>query len=116
MPRTKKTVVEIAPANAPVQTPVSVDAANTNTNGTENRLGTENGSGMGMGAGVADDLQLSQQYQRKTDKQHILDNPDTYIGSVEKVDAEMWVYQEETKQIQLKTMEYVPGLYKLFEY
>ena len=22
-------------------------------------------------------------YQKKTDKQHILDNPDTYIGSVE---------------------------------
>ena len=27
-------------------------------------------------------------YQKKTDKQHILDNPDTYIGSVEIVEAE----------------------------
>ena len=34
---------------------------------------------------------LAKQYQRKTDKQHILDNPDTYIGSVENVDANMWV-------------------------
>ena len=25
--------------------------------------------------------------QQKTDKQHILDNPDTYIGSVENVDT-----------------------------
>ena len=39
---------------------------------------------------------LSKQYQRKTDRQHILDNPDTYIGSVENVDAVMWVFDEES--------------------
>jgi DNA topoisomerase-2 len=37
---------------------------------------------------------LAQQYQQKTDKQHILDNPDTYIGSVENVVASLWVYDE----------------------
>ena len=58
---------------------------------------------------------LAKQYQRKTDKQHILDNPDTYIGSVENVDAEMWVYDETTKKIALKHIEYIPGLYKLFD-
>ena len=58
---------------------------------------------------------LAQQYQQKTDKQHILDNPDTYIGSVEKVDAQMWVFDEVTQQIVLKEIEYVPGLYKLFD-
>jgi DNA gyrase/topoisomerase IV subunit B len=58
---------------------------------------------------------LAKQYQRKTDKQHILDNPDTYIGSVENVDAEMWVYDEDTKKIALKHIEYIPGLYKLFD-
>jgi DNA topoisomerase-2 len=58
---------------------------------------------------------LAQQYQRKTDKQHILDNPDTYIGSVENVDADMWVYDDLTEKISLKTIEYIPGLYKLFD-
>jgi len=58
---------------------------------------------------------LAQQYQRKTDKQHILDNPDTYIGSVENVDAEMWVYDDTTNRITLKTINYIPGLYKLFD-
>jgi DNA topoisomerase-2 len=58
---------------------------------------------------------LATQYQRKTDKQHILDNPDTYIGSVETVDASMWVFDEPTQQIVLKNIEYVPGLYKLFD-
>ena len=60
-------------------------------------------------------ITLAQQYQRKTDKQHILDNPDTYIGSVENVDAEMWVYDDETNKIALKHIEYIPGLYKLFD-
>ena len=58
---------------------------------------------------------LSKQYQRKTDKQHILDTPDTYIGSIENVDAEMWVYDEDAQRISLKTIEYIPGLYKLFD-
>ena len=58
---------------------------------------------------------LSQQYQRKTDKQHILDNPDTYIGSVENVDSEMWVFDEQTQRIVSRQIEYIPGLYKLFD-
>ena len=58
---------------------------------------------------------LSQQYQKKTDKQHILDNPDTYIGSIENVDSEMWVFDDESKKIVLKHIEYIPGLYKLFD-
>ena len=61
------------------------------------------------------DTELAQQYQQKTDKQHILDNPDTYIGSVENVDANLWVYNEQTKRIELREIEYIPGLYKLFD-
>ena len=58
---------------------------------------------------------LATQYQRKTDKQHILDNPDTYIGSVENVDSQMWVYDDEKNKIVLRDIEYIPGLYKLFD-
>ena len=61
------------------------------------------------------DSALAQQYQQKTDKQHILDNPDTYIGSVENVDSDMWIYNDETNRIDLRTIEYIPGLYKLFD-
>lgn len=58
---------------------------------------------------------LAQQYQRKTDKQHILDNPDTYIGSVENVDADLWVYDDASQKIVFKNINYIPGLYKLFD-
>ena len=61
------------------------------------------------------DNELAKQYQRKTDKQHILDNPDTYIGSVENVDSQMWVYDDASDKIVLRDIEYIPGLYKLFD-
>lgn len=64
---------------------------------------------------TSSDAQLAKQYQRKTDKQHILDNPDTYIGAVENVDSQMWVYDDNTNKIVLRDIEYVPGLYKLFD-
>lgn len=62
--------------------------------------------------------------QTKTDKQHILDNPDTYIGSVEHVDATLWTVDAVTattatttmpNKIVATQMNYVPGLYKLFD-
>ena len=58
---------------------------------------------------------LSTTYQQKTDKEHILDNPETYIGSIENIDANMWVFDPETNRIVLKTIEYIPGEYKLFD-
>jgi DNA topoisomerase-2 len=53
--------------------------------------------------------------QQKTDKQHILDNPDTYIGSVESIDADMWIMSEDSDKIVEKNINYVPGLFKLFD-
>ena len=62
---------------------------------------------------------LATQYQQKTDKQHILDNPDTYIGSVENIDATLWTTSQgsevEGTQLSLRTIDYNPGLYKLFD-
>lgn len=53
--------------------------------------------------------------QQKTDKQHILDNPDTYIGSVESIDSDMWIISEDGEKIIEKNISYVPGLFKLFD-
>jgi len=53
--------------------------------------------------------------QQKTDKQHILDNPDTYIGSVENVDANMWIMNSTSDKIIEKNISYIPGLFKLFD-
>jgi DNA topoisomerase-2 len=69
------------------------------------------------------DEELSSKYQQKTDKQHILDNPDTYIGSVEKVEADLWILSEANEKSDEKSdekivernMTYIPGLFKLFD-
>ena len=58
---------------------------------------------------------LSTKYQQKTDKQHILDNPDTYIGSIEEVDADVWIYDDVNNKINEKNIKYIPGLFKLFD-
>ena len=38
------------------------------------------------------DNDLAKKYQKKSDKQHILDNPDTYIGSIENVEQSSYIF------------------------
>ena len=59
-------------------------------------------------------MSLEETYQKKTDKEHILDNPDTYIGSIENVEQPLYVMDENDKIVE-KNMEYNPGLFKLFD-
>ena len=56
---------------------------------------------------------LASKYQKKTDKEHILDNPDTYIGSIENINGPMYVLEE--GKIVSKDIDYNPGLFKLFD-
>ena len=37
---------------------------------------------------------LSETYQKKTDKQHVLDNPDTYTGSMEMTEYDTYIFSE----------------------
>jgi DNA topoisomerase-2 len=53
--------------------------------------------------------------QQKTDKQHILDNPDTYIGSVEQIDSDMWIMSDNDEKVIEKNISFIPGLFKLFD-
>jgi DNA topoisomerase-2 len=68
-----------------------------------------------MSATDANKSELFFDVQQKTDKQHILDNPDTYIGSVESIDADMWIMSEDGNKIVEKNINYIPGLFKLFD-
>jgi DNA topoisomerase-2 len=63
----------------------------------------------------SEDANLSNKYQQKTDKGHILDNPDTYIGSVEEIDSLQWILNEDNSRIIEKNIRYIPGLFKLFD-
>ncbi|KAJ3192511.1 DNA topoisomerase 2 [Irineochytrium annulatum] len=52
-------------------------------------------------------------YQKKTQLEHILLRPDTYIGSVESMSCPMWVFEE--NKLVNRSITYVPGLYKIFD-
>lgn len=60
-------------------------------------------------------LSVERIYQKKTQLEHILLRPDTYIGSVEPVTQTMWVYDEDGKCMVNREVTYVPGLYKIFD-
>ena len=47
--------------------------------------------------------------------EHILKRPDSYIGSVEHLQAQLWVFDRETKGMRQKTISYVPGFFKIFD-
>ena len=57
---------------------------------------------------------LADIYQEKTDIEHILDAPDTYIGSVEADRVHGWTMDEENKMF-YRQFEWIGGLYKMFD-
>ncbi|XP_026171924.1 DNA topoisomerase 2-alpha isoform X2 [Mastacembelus armatus] len=59
-------------------------------------------------------LSVERIYQKKTQLEHILLRPDSYIGSVEPVTQQMWVYDEEVG-LNCRDVTFVPGLYKIFD-
>ncbi|CAK1585943.1 unnamed protein product [Parnassius mnemosyne] len=54
-------------------------------------------------------------YQKKSQLEHILLRPDTYIGSVERATETMWVFDKEKECMVQKELTYVPGLYKIYD-
>lgn len=59
-------------------------------------------------------LSVERIYQKKTQLEHILLRPDSYIGSVEPVTQQMWVY-DEVVGLNCRDVTFVPGLYKIFD-
>lgn len=77
--------------------------------------------------------QIEKMYQKKSQLEHILLRPDTYIGSVERITDNMWVVEKKepvvvegeseplTKdeptayKLVQREISYVPGLYKIFD-
>ncbi|XP_075224764.1 DNA topoisomerase 2 isoform X2 [Lycorma delicatula] len=60
-------------------------------------------------------LTVEKTYQKKSQLEHILLRPDTYIGSVETTTEPMWVYDAETQSMIKREISYVPGLFKIFD-
>lgn len=57
---------------------------------------------------------IEQTYQKKSQLEHILLRPDTYIGSIEYDTQKLWVFNSTTEEIEFRDVKFVPGLYKIF--
>ncbi|KAK4943545.1 DNA topoisomerase 2 [Elasticomyces elasticus] len=58
---------------------------------------------------------VSEQYQKLTQLEHIIKRPDTYIGSVERTERQMWVYNTVQDSMEFREVSYVPGIFKIFD-
>jgi len=60
-------------------------------------------------------LSVERIYQKKTQLEHILLRPDTYIGSIEAVTQGMWVYDDLTESMQFRELSFCPGMFKIYD-
>jgi len=72
-------------------------------------------SGNAGGSGLKRGKTVEQIYQKKTQTEHILLRPDTYVGSVEHQDDSLWVWNETNEEMEFRNISYVPALYKIFD-
>jgi DNA topoisomerase II len=56
---------------------------------------------------------IEETYSKKDLYNHIKDLPDSYIGSLEKAEAECWILED--GKVVNKNIQYVPGLYKIYD-
>mmetsp|Transcript_25018 Transcript_25018/g.40199 ORF Transcript_25018/g.40199 Transcript_25018/m.40199 type:complete len:1246 (+) Transcript_25018:79-3816(+) len=58
---------------------------------------------------------VEQTYQKKSPVEHILLRPDTYVGSTEKQEETLWIWNDKKHEMEHKDIEFVPALYKIFD-
>ena len=58
---------------------------------------------------------MAETYKKHTHREHILELPDTYVGSIETTEESRWVYSSESSKMVWKKVNFNPGLYKIFD-
>ncbi|KAJ3160651.1 DNA topoisomerase 2 [Geranomyces michiganensis] len=116
-PATKATATRAAPKaapkpRAPAKPKAKAALSEVNANEDENTVAVPAAS-KAKAIVKAEPKSIEEIYQKKTQLEHILIRPDTYIGSIESQTAPMWVYEDE-KMVH-RDVTYVPGLYKIFD-
>ena len=54
-------------------------------------------------------------FKKHTHREHILELPDTYIGSIDTHEEERWIFDETTGRMAWTSVKFCPGFYKLFD-
>lgn len=54
-------------------------------------------------------------YSKRTHREHILELPDTYIGSIDKETQSRWIFDLDSRKMVWKAVDFVPGFFKIFD-
>ena len=54
-------------------------------------------------------------YKKHTHREHVLELPDTYVGSTDTIEDSRWVYNAESQKMEYRSLKFNPGLYKIFD-
>lgn len=101
-PKPKKQKLTSNPVKSPHQKPLA-------------ELINENMAAEGESPKANKKKRVSEQYQKLTQLEHIIKRPDTYIGSTEKTEKQVWVFNSDTSSMEYREIAYVPGLFKIFD-
>ncbi|KAM3966414.1 DNA topoisomerase 2 [Aphomia sociella] len=80
-----------------------------------NKMSSQNGTAEAAPPAKGQKATIEKIYQKKSQLEHILLRPDTYIGSVERATENMWVYDKTKECMVQKEINFVPGLYKIYD-
>ena len=58
---------------------------------------------------------MEQKYKKMSQVEHILELPDTYIGSIQKSEMELYTYDNNDNMMIKKNISIVPGLFKIYD-
>jgi len=58
---------------------------------------------------------MADQYKKHTHREHILELPDTYVGSTETHEEVRWVYDASSSKMAHRKVAFNPGFYKIFD-
>ena len=60
-------------------------------------------------------MTTANQYKKHTHREHILELPDTYIGSIDATTESRWVYNTEKSCMEYRSVRFCPGFLKIFD-
>ena len=58
---------------------------------------------------------VEDKYKKYELREHIYNIPDTYVGSVNSTNMDIYLFDDDSKKMYIKNIEYVPGLLKIFD-
>lgn len=62
-----------------------------------------------------DEKSIEERYQKKSQREHILLRPDSYVGDITPQNELLWIYDKLSMKMIKKNILYVPGLYKIYD-